>query len=144
MGLAHCLGIPALRRPSYVRSFASRRGGARRAILIRARHPAEANDVGGQDRSDFSRFAHRAPSTRRILSQKTSAGAAESRIGAPPSVYGFDVYLRAYPRRLDRRRGSQQGLLNGAGEPAGPPSNAGGEGVLEMQQFALDRDAFQP
>jgi hypothetical protein len=88
------------------------------ALVIRLKPTTSAARIAAIFRA--SRFAHRAPSSRRILSQKTSASAAESRIGAPPSVYGFDVYLRAYPRRLDRRRGSQQGLLNGAGEPAAP------------------------
>src|SRR5271168_3090001 len=35
-----------------------------RAVLVRARHSAEAHDVGGQYRSNLAGFAHRAPPTR--------------------------------------------------------------------------------
>src|SRR5271157_5415626 len=34
------------------------------AILVRARHPAESDDVGSEDRGEFPGFGHGAPSTR--------------------------------------------------------------------------------
>src|SRR5271163_447823 len=45
--------------------------------VVRARHPAETDDVGGQDRSDLAGFGHRAPHT---MYNNTKAD--ESRVAA--------------------------------------------------------------
>ena len=41
-------------------------------VLVGARHPAEADDIGGQDCCDFPGLGHRAPHTRCTITQRPS------------------------------------------------------------------------
>jgi hypothetical protein len=44
-----------------------------RAVLVRARHPTEADDVGSQDRSDLAGFGHRGHHTRCTITQRLTS-----------------------------------------------------------------------
>ena len=76
-----------------------------RPILVRAREPAEADDVGGQDRCEFSALGHGLFSPDAI-GMKGAAAAPPNRKAIQPSEGKFQAIFRvsASPRRVERSR----------------------------------------
>ena len=93
-----------------------------RAVLVRARHAAEADNVGGQDRCDFAGLGHRAPPD--TMHNNTKADPSRT------AAMGRDVLVGDHRRRLPRTS------LMGGKRPVAQRARSGGD-IFPRGDFTL-------